>query len=321
MNPEVEYFQPKSGSLQEHLKRFDQRSTWTELNPQLSLSDQPFQAGLRFEFESADAERAVAQASLEGYLQSRSPVIPERLCQALSQAVETLLAHRFHPIYVALYDEYWQVMQGIQAYLEPVLGPGCHPVGDFWSWCISPTTAPAGWAPHRDYQFKTKTLREDGRPMLVTCWLPFRDATPLNGCMYLVPQNLDPNLPDHPEKYGLTLQNVRALPARAGTVLAWNQFVFHWGSRCSSFAEGPRISTGIYYQSADVDPYVDKVVDFQKPLPFESRLAFIASNILNYHQYHDYPQEILDMCIRHIRHLPQYEKLVPSSLFELLPDG
>lgn len=320
MVSEAQYFLGKGIPLEQQLQRIHQKETWTALNPELKISETPFGPPAQgFAFERDDTLRAVAQVSLEGYLMSRPGLIPKALCQALARAVERLQREGFHPLYAAVYDEYWQVLQGIQPYLEGILGPGCYPVGDFWTWLISPQTANAGWAPHRDLQFKTPTLREDGRPTIVTVWLPFSDATPLNGCMYLVPQNLDPNLPEHPERYGLSMQNIRALPASAGTVLAWNQYVFHWGSRCSSFADGPRISTGIYYQSADVEPFVGKRVRFDGPLSFETRIAYIASNILNYHQYHDYPEEILSMCFRHIRGLENYEQLVPSDLYSKMP--
>lgn len=320
MVSEAQYFLGKGIPLEQQLNRIEQRQTWMDLNPELTISESPFVPNSQgFRFDSEDAQKAIAQVSLEGYLMSRPGLITPGLCQALARAVERIQGEGFHPLYAAVYDEYWQVLHGIQPYLESILGPGCYPVGDFWTWFISSKTANAGWAPHRDLQFKTQTLREDGRPTIVTVWLPFSDATPLNGCMYLVPMNLDPNLPDHPERYGLSMQNIRALPASAGTVLAWNQYVFHWGSRCSPFADGPRISTGIYYQSADVPPFVSKRVRFDQALSFETRIAYIASNVLNYHQYHGYPDEILNMCFRHIRGLDNYEQLVPSDLYSKMP--
>lgn len=319
MNAEVNYFYSRGEDVTDHLAAIDSPDFWRQLNPHLSISQTPFASpSASYSCSERDQQKALKQMVLDGYLQT-SPAIPAERCQALSQAVRRIIEAGYHPNYVTLYDEYWQTLQAIYPILEPILGPGCHPVGDYWTWCISPETAGAGWQPHRDYQFKTKTLREDGRPMIVTVWLPLTDATTLNGCMYLIPMQWDPNLPEHPEQYSFGgLQDIRALPAQAGSVLAWNQYVMHWGSRCSQFAEAPRISTGIYFQS-DVEPYVYKPVKFDQALPFERRLAFIASNMLNYHQYHNYTDALLTMCFRQIRALPNYEDLVPSALLQLMP--
>jgi hypothetical protein len=270
MHPEVNYFY-QSDDMERHLAQIDSVDFWRQLNPHLTLTAEPFSTPKSaFSFGADDIEKAVAQVAIEGYLQSR-PTLPADHCEALSLAVHQIIAAGFHPLYLTLYDEYWQTMQGITSFMEPVLGPGCYPLGDYWAWCISPKTAGAGWGPHRDYQFKSRTLREDGRPTLVTVWLPFTDATPLNGCMYLIPMDRDANIPDHPENYHFgDLQDIRALPAQAGSVLAWNQYVMHWGSRCSQFADGPRISTGIYFQSSDYEPYVDKPVDFARPPPLNA---------------------------------------------------
>jgi len=318
MNAEVNYFYSHNLEINDHLAAIDSQEFWRKLNPHLSISENPFALSPPlYTCSEGDQRKALQQIVLDGYLQTR-PAIPAERCQALSQAVHRIIEAGYHPNYVTLYDEYWQTLQGIYPILEPILGPG-YPVGDYWTWCISPETAGAGWQPHRDYQFKVKTLQEDGRPKIVTVWLPLTDATTLNGCMYLIPMQWDPNLPDHPDQYSFGgLQDIRALPAQAGSVLAWNQYVMHWGSRCSQFAEGPRISTGIYFQS-DVEPFVYKPVKFDQPLPFARRLAFIASNMLNYHQYHNYTDVLLNMCFRQIQALPNHQQLIPSDLLQLMP--
>lgn len=71
---------------------------------------------------------------------------------------------------------------------------------------------------------------------------------------------------------------------------------------------------GIYLQSGDLVPFVNKPVRFGEALPFSMRLGFIASNILNYHQYHLYPQEVLRVCYEHIQSLKGFVSLVPPDL-------
>ncbi|MBX3168520.1 MAG: phytanoyl-CoA dioxygenase family protein [Candidatus Eremiobacteraeota bacterium] len=294
---------------------------WRGVNPHLNITHHPFTRPIQsYPVGEPDLEQALEQICVEGYLHI-PPAISTEICQALALGVTRIIEVGLHPIYLSLYDEYWQVLRNLSAVMEPVLGKDYLALGDFWCWCISPETAPSGWGPHRDYQFKANTTRGDGRPMLVTAWLPFTDTDPLNGCMYLIPQNRDPFIPNQLEKTGFrNPQDIRALPARAGSIMAWNQYIQHWGGHSSKWAKCPRIATGVYLQSADVDPYVNKPVRFDRELSFEHRLGFTASNILNYHMYHNYPQPVLRMCFEQIQALPNFVPLVPPALRTLMAD-
>ena len=207
-------------------------------------------------------------------------------------------------------------MQRIAPVLTPILGENYRVLGDFWIWCISQRTASAGWRPHRDYQFRRRiTLRDDRRPMIVTVWIPFTDATPLNGCMYLVPMASDPNIPDRLNSYQVSnLQDIRALPAQAGSVLAWNQYVMHWGGAASKWADCPRMSTGIYAQAGDVPLFTDKPVDFDQALPFARRLSLISSNLLLYQSEHGFPSELVEIALRVVKALPGWERMLPDNV-------
>ncbi|MBS2037066.1 phytanoyl-CoA dioxygenase family protein [bacterium] len=303
------------------LARIASTGFWRSLNPQLHLTDTPFSGPAQpYSVEPAQVSQALEQVCQEGYLQT-APAIPTQLCEALAQGVLNIIAAGLHPIYVSLYDEYWQILRNLAPIFGPVLGDGYLPLGDFWCWCISQETSGSGWGAHRDYQFKSNATRQDGRPLLVTAWLPFTDTDPLNGCMYLVPQDRDEFIPDRLDQLGFkNPQDLRALPARAGSVLAWNQYVQHWGGRYSRWAKGPRIATGVYLQSGDVEPFVGKVVHFDQPLLPATRLGFIASNILNYHMYHHYPEPVLRMCFDHVQLLPNFVELVPPALRNPMAD-
>ena len=152
--------------------------------------------------------------------------------------------------------------------------------------------------------------------MIVTVWIPFTEATPLNGCMYVLPLPSDPNFPDRPDVFGAgSFQDIRALPAQAGSVLAWNQYLMPWGGAASKWADGPRISTGIYVQAGDVPLFTDKPVDFDQPLPFAKRLALIASNMLLYQTVHQFPPELVKTALRAVKALPNWEAMIPDSVF------
>lgn len=66
---------------------------------------------------------------------------------------------------------------------------------DIWVFNINPRTAePKGWAPHRDRPY-ADPLRPDGSAASINFWLPLTEATPLNGCMYMLPKQFDPTQP------------------------------------------------------------------------------------------------------------------------------
>ncbi|MBN9419497.1 hypothetical protein ABS71_07960 [bacterium SCN 62-11] len=315
MSSEPWYF-TRNSDLEAKLERVHDPSLWRGLAPALNLTDDPFPGAVEpYALNDEDLNQARTQVREEGYLHS-TPSIPAEICQQMAEAVGNIIAAGYHPIFLSLYDEYWQILKRTSAALEPILGPNCYPLADYWVWSISLETSGSGWTPHRDLQFRDRpTLREDGAPLLVTAWLPFTDTGPLNGCMYVMPTDRDPNLPDNPDNFGFAnLQDVRALPARAGSILAWNQQILHWGSAASKWAKNPRISTGVYFQSADVEPFGPRPIDFQKELPFQQRLAYLAANLLAYHQWHRYPEPVLEMAIRCLQAGPGYLDMLPPAL-------
>jgi hypothetical protein len=316
LSAEASYFAGVS-DLRSHLALIESPDLWRRINPHLTISDTPFtDRPATYDFSLPDIERARLQICEDGYLQT-GPGVPANDCRALSLAIERIIEARYHPMFLAVYDEYWRVLQRIAPLLTPILGEHYRVLGDFWIWCISHRTASAGWRPHRDHQFRRRiTLRDDRTPTIVTVWIPFTDATPLNGCMYLLPLPRDPNFPDRPDAFeASSLQDVRALPAQAGSVLAWNQYILHWGGAASRWADGPRMSTGIYAQAGDVPLFTEKPVDFDQTLPFAKRLSLIASNMLLYQQEHRFPPELVDMALRAVKALPNWEGMIPDSLF------
>ena len=313
LSAEARYFAGVS-DLRSHLAPIESPDLWRRINPHLTITDTPFaERTTDYAFSARDLERAPLQMCEDGYLHS-GPGVSARDCQALSTAIERIITARYHPMFLAVYDEYWRVMQRIAPLLTPILGEHYRVLADFWIWCISQHTASAGWRPHRDYQFRRRdTVREDRTPLIVTVWIPFTDATPLNGCMYLVPMGSDPNIPDGLGSNDVAnLQTIRALPAEAGSVLAWNQYVLHWGGAASKWADGPRMSTGIYVQAGDVPLFTDKPIDFDQPLPFDKRLSLISANLLLYQSEHRFPSELVEIALRFGKALPGWERMFPD---------
>lgn len=60
--------------------------------------------------------------------------------------------------------------------------------------------------------------------------------------MYVVPSRFDPDYPTLKETLDFDVQNVRALPAPAGSALVWSGRTLHFGGRADKDSQWPRIS-------------------------------------------------------------------------------
>src|SRR5262249_20672720 len=129
---------------------------------------------------------------------------------------------------------------------------------------------------------------------LMTVWIPFTDATPENGCIRVLPISRDPNLPHAPSLSDVPRpEDVVVIPARAGAILGWNQLLLHGGGKCSTGAQQPRISVGIYVQASDRPDY-ETAVPFDEALPLSIRLRLIAHALHRYCKTFHFPREALE---------------------------
>jgi hypothetical protein len=271
---------------------------WRGLNPELGITDLPFEREVApFAFDHDTVASAVSQMRQDGYF-STGPVIEPEATERLAGAVLRIVAAGFHPIFLAVYDEFWRPFGRLGNLLEPVLTAPPRVLGDFWVWCVSPQHAPSGWPMHRD-RGTHGTVSPDGVPSLLTVWIPFTDATPENGCIRVLPTSRDPELgaPPRPSDRPVS-DDVRLLPARAGAILAWNQHLLHGGGP-SAPGSSPRISAGVYLQSSAGPSYGTPVTP-DAPLPFATRLRLIAVALLRYHELFHFPRSVLRFVDDHV---------------------
>lgn len=271
---------------------------WRGLCPQLSVEAAPPSPPV-VTIASDDLDRWTEMLRVEGYLNVPG-ILPVGELARLRDALATLHARGIPPAFVFVYDEAWQLFQRLQPFLAHVLGADYRVRPDFWAWFVPPTNDAAGWVPHRD--FSGVACDADGSPRLLTVWLPLTDTTPLNGCMYLLPAHLDPGSrpgaapvvpPDH--RYEIpadALQNIRALPAPAGSLLAWNQSVIHWGSRSSDRGGNPRCSIAAQFVRADAAAKTAPVFAPGDLPPFAERLGLIGHLICTFSGFLSFPPEI-----------------------------
>jgi len=253
---------------------------------------------LHIEALPAAQPRMAAGAALErlmnvGYFRADGLIAPAQ-ARVLAGVVRRLRRAGW-PLELAwVYDELWQLAGWARAPLAAALGDDCQhlALAMFWVDADRETT---GWAPHRD---RRGSLLADGRLRSLTAWLALTEATPDNGCVYVLPAHLDPayRSGDQSDEVVLsTLQDVRALPARPGTLLMWTHELLHWGGRSSGRARGPRISMGIEFVRA-ATPYPAAMgVGLPGVPPFRERLRVIADSILRYQRMRTTPPGWLEV--------------------------
>lgn len=158
--------------------------------------------------------------------------------------------------------------------------------------------------PHRDYG-RAEALDADGRPRVLSVWLPLNDVTLSNGPMYVLPRQHDDGYergrqgrlaPD------VDLKGVRPLaPVRAGTLMGWNGNVVHWGAACErEGALQPRASLALVFRRADVatDPAAPPLTRAEaEALDTAGRLRLVASAVRFFSAWYDVPKD-LDAALR-----------------------
>ncbi len=227
----------------------------------------------------------------EGYVNAPG-VLSRDVTEALAAGVKALSREGIPLPFAFVYADLWRAFQSVSGFLAAALGKGYRALPDFWVWLVEPRDAAHGWTAHRDRV--QPAVDSDNSPSSLTVWLPFTDATPLNGCIYVLPLHLDPRFEErrwdgddnhvvhHPE-------DVRALTATEGSLLAWNQNLLHWGSRASRMAAGPRISAAFEFQRGERTPFNTPLLDPMVLPSFEARLGLIGKQVLQYR--HMYPLE------------------------------
>lgn len=275
--------------------RFDELRSpqfWLKLNPGLHVDDTAFiRSAMPVELDDAARNLLDQRMAVEGYFQYVVPPEQQTLpLDAMAQAVRTLLANGLVSPYAFIYDEFWLLFMRQSRVLSRFLGGEFRILPDFWVWHVDPQKGESGWRPHRD---KGRiSLDQEGRPKSLTMWVPLTQATPMNGCMYILPANRDPGYNTaNEEDLKFDYPDIRALPGGPGHVFCWNQAVLHWGSRTSRFAQDARISVALEFQRADVPAFNLPLLNPQQLPSFETRLQLVAKQILQYEHMHSLTPE------------------------------
>jgi hypothetical protein len=267
-------------------KAFFRPQTWTDMNASLGVGNAEVMKNLTvFQLDEATGNRLNGQLIQEGYFHVAQ--MPWNLpLPAMAEAIIRLTQRGLVPPFCFMYDEFWIIFYRLHGLLGRLLGPGYRMLPEFWAWHVDPRAGDSGWKPHRDKD--RQAMFPDGRPKSLSVWLPLTQATPLNGCIYVVPAHLDPtyNTPEE-NRWKFAFQDIRAVPSSPGDLLVWTSEVIHWGSRSSPMASGPRISLAFEFQRGDVPPISNPLLAPLTFLTVSQRLQLICKQVLQYQ--HMYP--------------------------------
>lgn len=269
------------GSAVDELGR---REFWLAMNPELSITDRPNRdhAGPTSRLGGIDAAALRGSLRQRGYFHSEA-AIDHAPCAPLARAMARLVEAGIPTPFLFVYDEVWQLLERSAVVLEELMGPGFLVGGDLWAWHVAADAQASGWAVHRDANIDG--MLPDGSVGLITVWIPLTDANPANGCMYVLPTDRDPFVPDQLDRREVSpadLASVRALPAGPGDVLGWSTQLLHWGGRSSDDATAARMSLSIYGQRDDVPRYRDDFVRLDGAIPLHYRLGMVGRALLAY---------------------------------------
>ena len=285
--PDIEEYVPT-------MEQVNDPDFWRSLNPQFTITPGGCQdkiAPLPINL----TEDMMSYLRTDGYIQLDN-IISSKMIINLRKGILTLRSKGINPSFVFVYDEFWNISRQLSRLLVPVLGDSYQQLPDFWAWYLDPQREDAGWRPHRD-RIHGETIYPDGMPKSVTVWVALTDATPLNGCIYMLPAHLDDDYFNFKtSETNVNAHGIRALPARAGTLLMWNQRVVHWGGTSSTRTLEPRISLAIEFQRADVPPFNSPLIKApEKLLPFDIRLMLIAKQFSQYHHMYKLSPGLSDL--------------------------
>lgn len=267
------------------LAQLRSEDTWHAIAPSLHVCDSAFwQSQQALQLDDTTLDTLAQLTTREGYFQT-DPVDWQLPVYDMANLIHALRQLRIPPVFGFVYDEFWLMYVKMQPVLARILGDDYVTLPNVWAWHIDPAANEHGWRPHRDRG--RASIFEDGRPKILNVWLPLTDATPINGCMYLVPADRDPTYNTAEEmNMQYQLNDIRALPAAAGSMLAWNQAVLHWGSHAAPRIATPRISIGAEFQRRDVAPFSEPFLEPGTQPTFAARLWMIAEQFKRYRHHH-----------------------------------
>ena len=274
-------FQLPPDEVETRVTRARDASYWRGLSNAIAIGDgAPLGALPIAPDDQAACDRFFQQ---ERYFQS-PPIVQPASLASMNAVIDAVVDAGWPAVWAVVSDQFWQCarLPAIAAIVRGRLGAGYAQASQVWIHVVPAVDRAGGWMPHFD----------GFRDARVTVWIALTDATPANGCMYLVPPS---GLPAGMRTMDLgaqvamtdvlaTLHGARALPAPAGAAIGWDFDVLHWGGRASNPSSARRAISLVFVgggRDAEADEAPLLPTDGGLP-PFEARVRAAARAIKLY---------------------------------------
>lgn len=265
------------------------KSFWQNFAPEMHIETLVAESFIEIPTDTLSV--AKAKLNTEGYFQLQQE-ISKLETEPLAKLVRKLVSFNILPVFCYLYDEFWLIQAKAKTLINNILGENYRIRPCLWAWHLNPVLEEAGWKPHRDGSIES--LNPDLSPRVLSLWVPLTDATPLNGCMYIVPMDRENQAPHQAQGLDFNLPDVRALPGKAGDMFIWNHWVIHWGAQACKRAPEARISLGFELETQGSNILNAPLLDPLTLPSYEDRLKIIAYQIHQYTHMYDFSREMLD---------------------------
>ena len=256
------------------------REFWLALNPDYTISNRRKKVA---PLALTTKQMALIREQLreEGYFKI-DEVLPKDEMARLASLVANVKKENWASAFAFVYDESWELFYYLDDLMTQLLGKRYFVLPAFWAFFVEPGSTNTGWYPHRD-RTRQVTVDKEGNSISLNVWIPVTDADPLNGCMYILPAHQDINYPNNLQNTGPSnLQDIRAIPAKAGSIIVWNEAVYHWGGRSSKYATHTRMAMALAFQNSASEPFEKPLLKALELPSFEERLSLIAYQMLRY---------------------------------------
>lgn len=189
--------------------------------------------------------RAAERIGSEGWIELEG-LVPAHVCASLVTLVSRIVDAGLPAVFVYLHTTVLEVGELVRRRASELLGARYELIEDLWAWKVEPGRE--GWPPHRGID---DVLLDRRAPELLNTWVALSDAPVDRACMCFVPLDADASYPSDLGRHEVPAGTGRAAPVAAGTALAWNANVLHWGGRCAEDAAAARVSCSFSLARAD----------------------------------------------------------------------
>jgi len=272
--------------IQTRLEQASDPAYWRALYPAFSVCASATPVPQLPSLDAAALVRYTRGLDQWGYFYSES-AIAKSLTAPLLECVETVRKLGWPPVFAYVYDQLWTLWNTapIAQILTAALGEGYREIPHGWCHYVQPVRGASGWPPHIDGNLANR----------MSIWIPLTDATIDNGCIYLVPKDMNTSaIGERRELRAASnlqmremLQRSRAIPVPAGSILGWQFRILHWGSTAHGPGT-PRVSLVAEFIAANEAPIKNEMplYDPAAPLPdLALRLHSIGRAIRQYMRY------------------------------------